>query len=219
MSATTALYLRVSTKDQRLDSQELELRRLCQVRGWGEPVVYAEKASASKHRPELERLMNDVRAGRVARLVCYKLDRIGRSLSHLALLIDELSRLGVPLVCSSQGIDTSADNPVGRLQLGVLMAVAQFEREIIRERVNAGLAAAVARGVKLGPKEILSKRLPEVRALRAQGRSQRQIAALLSMPASSVHKVLHLELDKINLLSESHCVQPASADYNANANF
>jgi hypothetical protein len=61
---------------------------------------------------------------------------------HLALILDELNRLKVPLIASSQGIDTSNDNPAGRLQLGVLMAVAEFERGIIRERVNSGIAAA-----------------------------------------------------------------------------
>src|ERR1022692_2082179 len=94
--------------------------------------------------------MAAVRAGKVERIVVFKLDRLGRSLPHLALILDELQRNGVALIATSQGIDTSISNPVGRLQLNVLMAVAVFEKELIRERVNAGLAAARARGVKLG---------------------------------------------------------------------
>ena len=82
--------------------------------------------------------MQDMRAGQIERLVCFKLDRLGRSLTHLALILDEMNRLKVPLICIAQGIDTSTDNPAGRLQLGVLMAVAEFERGIIKERVNAG---------------------------------------------------------------------------------
>src|SRR6058998_2325246 len=87
---------------------------------------------------------------------------LGRSLTHLALILDEISRLKVPLIASSQGIDTSEENPAGKLQLGVLMAVAEFERGIIRERVNAGLAAAKSRGVRLGRPGTISGRIGEV---------------------------------------------------------
>src|SRR6266576_1041158 len=147
----TAIYVRVSTGNQRTDSQEQELKRYCRQRGWKNPVLYVDKISGAKtSRPELSRLMEDIRGGRIRRLVGYKLDRLGRSLTHLALILDEINRLKVPLIASSQGIDTSEENPAGNLQLGVLMAVAEFEREIIRERVNAGLAAAMKRGVKLG---------------------------------------------------------------------
>jgi len=78
-------------------------------------------------------------------VVCFKLDRLGRSLPHLAQLVAEFAAHGVALVCTSQGIDTSNENPAGRLQLGVLMAVAEFEREIIRER---GEKAEINRTVK-----------------------------------------------------------------------
>src|SRR5690349_3624511 len=105
--------------------------------------------------------MQDMRAGNVERLVVYKLDRLGRSLTHLALILDEMNRMKVPLIASSQGIDTSNDNPAGRLQLAVLMAVAEFERGIIRERVNAGLAAAKSRGVRLGRPKTINNRVDE----------------------------------------------------------
>ena len=114
------------------------------------------------------------------------------SLTHLALILDELNRLKVPLIASSQGIDTSDDNPAGRLQLGVLMAVAEFERGIIKERVNAGLAAAKARGVQLGRPATINGRADEVRKLKAQGLGLRAIARELKMPPSSVHKALQL---------------------------
>ena len=123
-------------------------------------------------------------------MVCYKLDRMGRSLTHLALMLDELNRLKVPLIASSQGIDTSDDNPAGRLQLGVLMAVAEFERGIIRERVNAGVVAAKARGVRLGRPPRLQARAPEVMKLKEQGLGVRAIARSLGMPVSSVHCLL-----------------------------
>ncbi len=189
----TAVYIRVSTVGQRTDSQDQELRRYCRQRGWKNLRFYVDKISGAKaSRPELDRLMQELRAGNVERLVVYKLDRLGRSLTHLALILDEMNRLRVPLIASSQGIDTSADNPAGKLQLGVLMAVAEFERGIIRERVNSGLAAAKARGVRLGRPATLERRTGEVMKLKKSGMGLRAIARQLKMPPSSVSKILSM---------------------------
>jgi len=122
-------------------------------------------------------------------VVCFKLDRLGRSLPHLAQLVAELAAHGVALVCTSQGIDTSNDNPAGRLQLGVLMAVAEFEREIIRERVNAGLRAAKARGARLGRPATNDVHADAVCRLAAEGKGVRAIARELGLPVASVHKL------------------------------
>jgi len=189
----TAVYIRVSTEGQRTDSQELELRRYCRQRGWKDLTLYMDKISGAKaSRPELDKLTQDMRAGKIERLVVYKLDRLGRSLTHLALILDEMNRLKVPLIASSQGIDTSNDNPAGRLQLGVLMAVAEFERGIIKERVNAGLRAAKSRGVQLGRPSTINGRACEIRKLKARGLGLRAIARELKMPPSSVHKALRM---------------------------
>jgi DNA invertase Pin-like site-specific DNA recombinase len=187
----TAVYMRVSTTDQRLDSQERELRNYCRMRGWKNTVIYSEKKTgAVSTRPALDRMVQDIRAGKIERLVCYKLDRVGRSLTHLALIVDELAKLNVPLICTSQGIDTSNDSPCGKFQLAVLMAVAEFERGIIRERVNSGLASARERGVKLGRPGTLAGRRDEVLKLKKTGLGVRTIARQLKMPVSSVHSVL-----------------------------
>ncbi|MFM8878138.1 MAG: recombinase family protein, partial [Verrucomicrobiota bacterium] len=119
------------------------------------------------------------RDGKVARVVVCKLDRLGRSLTHRALILDELQRLGVSLICTSQGIDTSGDNPAGRLQLGVLMAVAEFQRSMIRDRVNAGLRAAKGRGVRLGRPSTLSDRREKILQLKEQGVGLRETAKRL----------------------------------------
>jgi DNA invertase Pin-like site-specific DNA recombinase len=141
-------------------------------------------------RPELDRMVQDMRAGKVVRVVVYKLDRCGRSLTHLCLLIDEMNRLGVPLVCTSQGIDTSENNPCAKFQLDVLKAVCEFERNLIRERVNSGLAAAKAKGVTLGRPATLNERRDEVLALKKDGCGVREIGRRLGMPVGSVSKVL-----------------------------
>jgi DNA invertase Pin-like site-specific DNA recombinase len=190
-ASATALYVRVSTADQRTDSQTEELEAFCQTRGYSRIRLFVEHESGAKvTRPQLDAMMGEIRAGKVARVVVYKLDRLGRSLTHLALILDELQRLGVSLICTSQGIDTSGDNPAGRLQLGVLMAVAEFERSLIRERVNAGLRAAKGRGVRLGRPSTLGDRREEILQLKAQGVGLRETARRLCMPASSVAKVL-----------------------------
>lgn len=190
-SLATALYVRVSTADQRTDSQTEELQAFCRSRSYAKVRLFVERESGAKvTRPQLDAMMADVRSGKVARVVVYKLDRLGRSLTHLALILDELQRLGVSLICTSQGIDTSGDNPAGRLQLGVLMAVAEFERSLIRERVNAGLRAAKGRGVKLGRPSTLADRRDEVLRLKAEGVGLRETARRLDLPASSVAKLL-----------------------------
>lgn len=140
-----------------------------------------------------------MRGGKVERVVTFKLDRLGRSLTHLCLLVDEMDRMGVPLICTSQGIDTSGNNPAAKLQLDVLKAVCEFEKNLIRDRVNAGLAAARNRGVRLGRPTTLNKRRDEVLELKAQGMGVRGIARELKMPLSSVYKITRTMAEQKNL--------------------
>ena len=193
MNDTTAIYLRVSTNNgtQKTDSQEHEVKRYCSARGWTDLQIYQDKMSGAKaSRPELDRMVKDVREGKIARVACFKLDRMGRSLTHLCILVDELNRLSIPLICTSQGIDTSENNPCAKFQLDVLKSVCEFERNLIRERVNAGLSAARARGARFGRPPTLQRRRDEVEKLRAQGRGIREIARELKMPVSSVAKLI-----------------------------
>ncbi len=206
----TALYIRVSTEEQTTASQEHELRAHCERRGWCACETYSDHLSGAKvTRPGLEALMVAVRAGKVERIVVFKLDRLGRSLPHLALILEELQGNGVALICASQGIDTSHSNPVGRLQLGVLMAVAEFEREMIRERTNAGLAAARARGVKLGRRPNHSWTAEDVNRLKGRGLGVRAISRELKMPASSVSAMLKAGRVSVNSGNREAAERPA----------
>ena len=119
--------------------------------------------------------------GRLKTVVVWKLDRLGRSLTQMALILEEMNNHGVALIVTSQGIDTGNTNPAGKLQLNVLMAVAEFERGIIRERVNAGLKAAKQRGVKLGRPRSLHKKTGVVLGERRNGLGVRAIAGKLKM--------------------------------------
>jgi len=186
-----ALYLRVSTDRQTTNSQAVELRDYCARRGWNNTREYSDTTSGAKFSREgLDALMRDVRKGRVDAIVAYKLDRLGRSLAHLAQLISEMTAHRVALIIPQQGIDTSASNPAAQLQLNILCAVAEFEREIIRERVNSGLRAARARGAVFGRPAKTLKHLPRVRALREAGRNVSQIARELTLPYASTHKLV-----------------------------
>jgi len=154
-----ALYLRVSTDDQTTDPQKMELQAYAAQRGWIVADTFVDTISGSKStRLALDKMLAQVRQKRYDAVLVVKLDRLARSLSHFAQLVAEFDKHGVALVCPGQGIDTSKANPAGRLQMHVLAAVAEFERSLIIERTKAGLAAAKARGVKLGKP---SKRLPE----------------------------------------------------------
>lgn len=146
------LYARVSTEKQSVEPQMIELRAWCGARGWEVVGVETDVMSGGRvaGREGLGRVMEAVRVGGCGAVVVVKIDRLARSLREFAGLVGEMDRCGVALVATSQGIDTSRDNPAGRLQMHVLGAVAEFERSLIRERVVAGMAAARARGVVLG---------------------------------------------------------------------
>ena len=187
----TAIYSRISTEKQSHDSQLVELRGYCERRGWNKAAEYVDTMSGAKFtRQGLDRLLINVRRGRVDVIVCFKLDRLGRSLAHLAQIVAELASHNVALICTSQGIDTSDNNPAGRLQLGVLMAVAEFERSIIQERVHAGLRAARARGVTLGRKPTLAGHQAAVNRLVAEGMGPRAVARELGLPVASAAKLV-----------------------------
>ena len=146
---TAAIYARVSTVEQAPENQLQELRRYVQARGWT-AVEYVDHgvSGATDRRAALDRLVADATRRQFDVLVCWRLDRLGRNLRHLILLLDDLSALGVAFVSLAEGID--ATTPAGRLQLHILGAIAEFERARIGERVKAGLARARAQGKTLG---------------------------------------------------------------------
>jgi DNA invertase Pin-like site-specific DNA recombinase len=194
-----AVYGRVSTDAQSHASQLREVRAYVRRR-WpkAEVIEYLDKASGARFTREgLDTLMAEVRKGRIDVVAVYKLDRLGRSLQHLAQLIGELETHGTALVASSQGIDTSDSNPAGRLQMHVLAAVAEFERSVIVERINAGLAAARERGARLGRPRKLHEHRDAVAKLMRRGLSGRKIAAKLNIPPGSIFAVMRTTNEKV----------------------
>src|SRR5712675_585438 len=151
-----AIYARVSTLDQEPENQLAEVRRYVRARGWT-AVEYVDRvvSGAKDRRPALDQLVTDARRRRFDIVVCWRLDRLGRNLKHLITLLEELQVLGVAFVSLAEGID--ATTPAGKLQMHILGAIAEFERERIRERVLAGLQRARTQGVRLGrPRAVVS---------------------------------------------------------------
>ena len=124
------VYIRSSTTRQSTASQHIEVMEYCSRRGWEDFKLYKDKCSGGKAtRPGLDQMLQDIRRGRLKTVVVWKLDRLGRSLTQMALILEEMNNHGVALIVTSQGIDTSNTNPAGKLQLNVLMAVDEFERQ------------------------------------------------------------------------------------------
>jgi len=191
MQTRVAVYLRVSTDQQTHKSQQSELRRYCELRNWSNVQWITDVGSGAKQdRAGLGQLMTLVYSGKIDVVLTFKLDRLARSLSQLAYIIAELQRCRVALVCPSQGIDTSNSNPAAQLQINILAAVAQFERELITERVQAGVNAAKQRGVKLGRPEKRPKRIDQVQALVAQGIKAAEISRRLGIPYSTAGELV-----------------------------
>jgi len=187
-----ALYARVSTTGhgQDVGLQLDELRQITQQRGWAVVGEYSDEgiSGAKTSRPALDRLINDARAGKIDLVVVWKLDRLGRSLQHLLGLLDQFQSFGVGFVSlRDAGIDTTS--PQGRLLLQLLGAFSEFERALIRERVQAGLVRAKAKGIKLGRPE-RDVDIGRAKRMIAEGRTQRQVAMALRVPRTTLRRAL-----------------------------
>jgi putative DNA-invertase from lambdoid prophage Rac len=185
-----ALYSRVSTigKGQDTEVQARELRDYAARRGWEIVQEYADTISGSKeNRPALDQLMLDAKRRKLDAILCWKLDRIGRSLKHLVNILAELEAVGVALVSLSDSLDLST--PQGRLMFQIIAAMAEFERSLIQERVRAGLRNARAKGKRLG-----RPRVPvdsaKVHALRLAGRSWSQISKTTGLSKGTAQRAL-----------------------------
>ena len=145
-----AIYARVSTTDQSTDPQLLDLRKYVSDRGWKIYGEYIDEgiSGTKDSRPALDELMDDARKRRFDMVLVWRFDRFARSTRHLIVALEEFKNLGIDFVSHQENIDTSS--PLGSAIFTIISAVAQLERDIIAERVKAGLRRAVANGKKLG---------------------------------------------------------------------
>jgi DNA invertase Pin-like site-specific DNA recombinase len=195
MPKRVAFYARVSTSDQHPEIQLHALRQYAEARGLEIAGEYADHgvSGAKDRRQALDRLMADAKRRRFDVLACTKLDRLARSVHHLTTIGRELEALGIDLVVLDQAIDTST--PAGRLLFHVLGSIAEFERDLIRERTTAGMRAARRRGAKLGRPEAAVDRLQLVQGIRA-GVSVSELARRLGVSRPTVRKLVSVEVEK-----------------------
>jgi putative DNA-invertase from lambdoid prophage Rac len=185
---TAAIYARVSTEDQNTDMQLTEVRLYAERMGW-HVVEYAEKMSAVKKRPVLDKLMDDARLRKVDVVLVWKLDRFGRSVSNLINNVLLLEQYGVRFIATTQGLDTDAKSPTSKLLLHILASVAEFERSMIVDRVRSGMSSAKRAGKHCG-RPVKIWRRDHALELKSQGMSTRQIAVKLGIPETTVRRVL-----------------------------
>ena len=191
---TVALYARVSTIDQNCEMQLQDLRRYAGQR-FGRYCEYVDTgvSGTQRKRPRLDALMNDARKRVFDVVIVWKFDRFARSVKHLVDSLEEFRALGIDFISYTENVDTTT--PSGQLLFHIMGAVAQFERDLIAERVRAGIAHARALGKHIGrPRAEID--VAQVRSQRAQGKSLRQIARVLSVPVSRVRRALAADAAK-----------------------
>jgi DNA invertase Pin-like site-specific DNA recombinase len=202
-----AIYARVSTLDQNCEMQLREIREYITRRGWTINDEYVDRAwsGAKASRPELDRCMRDAALHKFDAVLVWKLDRFGRSVLNLSEQLQSLTSHGIRFLATSQGIDTDQSNPTSRLLLHILAAVAEFERELIKERVLAGVrtySKAYEAG-KVGAERHSrsGKNLPQGRPrcvfdrrraieMRDKGMSVRAISAKLRVGVGTIHRAI-----------------------------
>jgi DNA invertase Pin-like site-specific DNA recombinase len=187
------LYLRVSTAGQTVENQRIDLQRVAEQRGWQIVETYIDHGiSGSKgrdKRPAFDRLAKDASRGKLDMVAAWSIDRVGRSLQHLVEFMEELKTQGVGLYLHQQNVDSST--AAGKAMLSMCGVFAEFERSIIVERINAGLARARAEGKQLGRPAVddasVEKRIV---AMHAKGDGILKIGRTLKIGTGRVQRVL-----------------------------
>jgi DNA invertase Pin-like site-specific DNA recombinase len=183
-----ALYMRVSTLDQHPETQLHDLRQMAAQRGFGIVREYTDRISGAKaRRPGLDEMMRDARRGQFDVVLVWASDRIARSVKHFLEVLDELNRLNVEFVSFREQIDTGG--PLGRAVVVIIGAIAELERNLIIERVRAGMRRARLEGRHIGRRPLELDRTAILRD-RQRGHSLDQLAKSHGISRTTVHRVL-----------------------------
>jgi DNA invertase Pin-like site-specific DNA recombinase len=173
-------------KGQDPGMQLRELLEYCERRGWEGPVIFVDRVSSGQVSPELERLKQLCRQRKVDVVMVYRFDRFARSTMELVNAVEEFRTLGIQFISLHEQVDTTC--PQGKLVFTIFAAVAEFERELIKERVRSGIAEARAKGKRIGRAPVDRAVVSQVRVLVASGQSLRQVGHALGISVATVHK-------------------------------
>src|SRR5450759_645028 len=188
-SCRAGLYARVSTHDQQtLPLQSRAMREYAARRGWSIVIQVKEVGSGASERELREKVLDAARRREIDVVLVWRLDRWGRSVADLVATLQELSHLGVGFVSLTEALDLTT--PIGRAMAGLQAVFAEFEREILRERVRAGLAHARQKGKRLGRPRTAARKAGPVRELYRHGVSKAEIARRLPIGRTSVRGIL-----------------------------
>ena len=184
------LYTRVSTQDQSVEMQLSDLRKFCDQRGFEVYREYSDEgvSGTRERRPSLDELMRHARKRKFDAVLCWRFDRFARSTKHLITALDEFRHLGIEFISYRENIDTS--NPLRKAAFTIVSAIAELERNIIIERVKAGIRRAKENGKRLGRPRRLDLNVEELRRMRDRGLSYREIGMRVKACPASVYKTL-----------------------------
>jgi len=191
MNKRVALYARVSTDKQTCENQLNELRSIAERMQYIVVDEFIDEgiSGATSSRPALDALMKSATQRRFDMVMCWSIDRLGRSLQNLIEILNELQSLKVDLFFMQQGLDTSTS--AGRMMFSIFGALAEFERNLIRERVIAGQQRAISQGVKMGrPTKMNDGMKNAIKLLRERGIGIKQIARELKIGIGTVYSVI-----------------------------
>ena len=185
---TVALYLRVSTVDQHPETQLHDLRAMAGQRGFQIVAEYTDRISGTKaRRPGLDDLLRDARRGRFQVLLVWASDRIARSVRHFLEVLDELNHLNIEFVSFRENLDTGG--PLGRAVVIIIGAIAELERNLIIERVRAGMRRARLEGRHIGRRPLDIDRVAVLQE-RTRGQSLSEIAKTHRISRATVSRLL-----------------------------
>jgi DNA invertase Pin-like site-specific DNA recombinase len=186
-----AIYTRVSTNDQSVEMQTSDLRRYCEQRGFQIYKEYSDQgvSGTKDKRPALDELMADAKKRKFDAVLCWRFDRFARSTKHFITALEEFRHLGIDFVSYQESIDTSS--PLGKALFVIVSAIAELERNILLERVRAGLKRAKENGAILGRPKRLDLDIKELQKMRDKEKlSLRQIAKRVKASPATVYKSL-----------------------------
>lgn len=192
MNRRAAIYLRVSTDGQTTENQRIALEEVAHQSGWQVVEIYEDHgisgAKGRKERPALNRLYEDANRRKFDIVMAWSVDRLGRSLQDLVVLLGDLHCVGIDLFLHQQGVNTTT--PSGKAMFQMMGVFAEFERSMIQARIKAGLDRAKSNGTRLGRPPLSDAKCNEVLAARKRGLSVRDISVEVGLSVGTVHRIV-----------------------------